>query len=130
MAMMLQCGVVKQGFAGLLGVRWRKALLLLNANYYPLSMNGIEYAKILPKSLVNTFVDILDIAPQIRGSMNLLYGEGARDKSLYQSMTSAGIRLKGYKTSQSDEAKRDGFFESAEVFLETIADVASRRNVT
>jgi hypothetical protein len=36
MAMMLQCGAVKQGLAGLLGVRWRKALLLLKANFYPL----------------------------------------------------------------------------------------------
>jgi hypothetical protein len=34
MAMMLQCGVVKQGFAGLLDVRWRTALLLLKANPY------------------------------------------------------------------------------------------------
>lgn len=90
-----------------------------------------SYSKSRRASLVNTFVDILDIAPQIiRGSMSLLYGEGARDKSLYQSMTSAGIRLKGYKTSQSNEAKRDGFFGSAEVFLRTIADVASRRDVT
>ena len=35
MAVTLQCGVVKQGFAGLLGVRWRKAPFLLKANSYP-----------------------------------------------------------------------------------------------
>ena len=34
MAMMLQCGVVKQGFAGLLGVRWRKALLPRRCFYW------------------------------------------------------------------------------------------------
>ena len=35
MVMTLQCGVVKQGFAGLFGMRWRKALFLLKANSYP-----------------------------------------------------------------------------------------------
>ena len=92
-----------------------------------LEMNGIDYAKLLIRSPLNTAIEFLDIIPQIgRGILGATYGEDVHNMELYKKLTSFGINLKGAKTSMTDEARRDGFFGSAEVFLSTIADVASQ----
>ena len=92
-----------------------------------LAMDGIEYAKILLRSPLNTAIEFLDIIPQVgRGVIAMRQGDDAEDNELYQKLTSWGIQLKAHKTSMSDEAMKDGFFGSAEVFLGTVADVASQ----
>ena len=92
-----------------------------------LEMQGIDYAKILVRSPLNTAIEFLDIIPQVgRGILGVAMGSDAKSNSMYRSLTSMGIQLKGYKTSMSDEAQEDGFFGSAEVFLSTTADVASQ----
>ena len=92
-----------------------------------MAMSGLGYAKALLRSPINTAVEFLDILPQMaRGVMGVAYGDKAKDKEWYKYFTSAGIQLKGYKTSLSDEGIKDGFFGSAEVFLGTVADVASQ----
>ena len=92
-----------------------------------LAMDGMEYAKLLLRSPMNTAVEFLDIIPQIgRGVLAMGLGDKAEESELYQKFTSWGINIKGYKTSLSDEAMKDGFFGSAEVFLGTVGDVVSQ----
>ena len=92
-----------------------------------MDMEGIDYAKILIRSPLNTALEFFDIIPQVGRSIIAGWeGENVEQSSLYNRLTSLGIRTKGYKASTSDAALKGGFFGNAEMFTSTIADVASQ----
>ena len=97
-----------------------------------------DYLKIAIKSPINLVDTLLDTAIQM-GRLSLAGSYGManwfipekhelniRNNEFYQTLTSMGIKVKGYQTSMSNEAMTDGFFGSAEAFLSTIFDVAAQ----
>jgi len=93
-----------------------------------IEMDGaMEYLSLFPRTATNLAINLLTTPAELmRGILAARYGEDVSNNSIYKHLTKVHNKASGWKTSSTDEARKDGFYGSFEVVASTIGDVVAQ----